>query len=57
MSNGKAIIIIFTVQLIKKISLYRKFFFPGLYTRSKKKVKLDFFNYVTKSNFEKHNRC
>ena len=57
MSNGKAIIIFFTVQLIKKISLYKKIFFPGLYTQSKKKVQLDFFNYATKSDLKKHNRC
>ena len=40
MSNGKVMIILLTVGLIKKISLYKMSYFPEPYTRSKKKVEL-----------------
>ena len=40
MSNERAIIILLTVGLIKKISLYKKIYFPEPYTCGKTKQKL-----------------
>ena len=52
--NGKAMIIFLTVELIKKISLYRMSYFLEPYTRSKKKIKveLEFSNYARKSDLK-----
>ena len=38
MLNGKAMIIVLTVGLIKKISLYKMSYFPGAHTHSKSKI-------------------
>ena len=40
MLNGKSIIIILTVGLIKKILSYKMAYFPEPYTHSKTKIKL-----------------
>ena len=50
MSNGKAMIFPFTVELIKKISLYKITYFPEPYARSKNKIKVELglFNHATK---------
>ena len=55
MSNGKAMIIPSTVELMKKISLYQISFFLESYTHSIKKMKteLDLSIYATKSD-QKH---
>ena len=52
MPNGKATIIILTIGLIKKISLYKMSYFPELHTHSKNKIKveLDLSIYAAKSN-------
>ena len=49
--NGKAVIIFVTVRLIKKISLYKRSYFPEPHTISKNKIKaeLNLSNYTTKS--------
>ena len=54
MSNGKAKIIVLTVELIKKILLYKMSYFPEPHTHSKNKieVELDLSNYATKSDSE-----
>ena len=41
MSNGKVMIILLTVGLIKKISFKKISYFPEPYTRSKNKKKLN----------------
>ena len=38
MSNGKPMIILLTVGLAKKISLYKMSYFTELYARSKNKI-------------------
>ena len=38
MSNGKAMIVPLTAELIKNISLYKITYFPEPYARSKKKL-------------------
>ena len=50
MSNGKATIISLTVGLTKMIFLYKVTYFPGPYTYTKNRIKLevDLSNYVTK---------
>ena len=50
MLNGKAIIFLLIVGLIKKISSYKISCFPEPYTSNKNKIKveLDLCNYVTK---------
>ena len=55
MSNGKVMIVILTVGLIRKTSLYKMSYFPEQHTRSKNKIKfkLDFSNYTTKSDYTK----
>ena len=52
MSNGKAVIILLLVVLIKKILLHKRSYFPQTYTRciNKIKVELDLSNYATKSD-------
>ena len=59
MSNGKVAIIVLIFESIKKISLYKKSYFPELYTCSNNKIKveLDLSNYATKSDLTKANRC
>ena len=54
MSNGKVMIILLTVGLMKKISLHRMSYFPDPYTHSKNKIKveLDLSNYPTKSHLK-----
>ena len=55
MSNGKAIIILLTVRLMKKILLYKTSYFQEPHTYSKKKKKeigLDLANYVAKSDLK-----
>ena len=51
MSYEKTMMILLTVELMKKISLY---YFPELYTPSKSKinVELDLLNYATESDFK-----
>ena len=41
MLNGKATIILLTVELIKKIQLYKMSYFPEPYTCSKNKIKVE----------------
>ena len=48
MSNGKAMIVPLTAELIKNISLYKITYFPEPYARSKKKAELDLVNHATK---------
>ena len=50
MSSAKVMIILLTVGLIKKISLYKMSYFIKSYTLNKNKIKVefDFFNYSTK---------
>ena len=52
MLNGKATIILLTVDLIKKIQLYKMSYFPEPYTCSKNKIKVELSssNYATKSD-------
>ena len=59
MLNEKAMIIHLIFELIKKISLYKMYYFTEPYTcsRSKVKVELGLSNYYTKSNLKKRNRC
>ena len=54
MSNGKTMIILSTVGLIKKMSLYKISYFSEPYTGSKNKIKikLDLSNYETKSDLK-----
>ena len=54
MSNGKAVIILSTVGLIKKILLYKRSHFPEPYTRCINKIKceLDLSNYATKCDLQ-----
>ena len=54
MSNGKALTILVTVGLIKKISLYKMSYFPEPHNHSTNKieVELDLENYATKSNLK-----
>ena len=54
MSNGKDVIILSTVGLIKKILLYKRSYFPEPYTRCINKIKfeLDLSNYATKSDLK-----
>ena len=56
MSNGKAMIILLTVRLIKKMLLYKMSYSPEPYTRSisKIEVELDLSNYGTKSDLKTH---
>ena len=52
--NGKVIIILLTVGLIKKMLLYKVSYFPEPHTNKNKiAVKLDLLNYVTRSDFKK----
>ena len=50
MLSGRSMRIHLIAGLIKKISLYKRIYFPEPYSRSKTKikVKLDFSNYETK---------
>ena len=60
MSNGKAMIILLTVGLIRNISLYQISYFPERNTRSQNKIKvqLGLLNYEKKkSDLKKRNRC
>ena len=54
MLNGKVMIILLTVELIKMISLYRTNYFPESYTYSKSKIKVEqeLTNYATKPDFK-----
>ena len=54
MSNEKAMIILLTIGLIKKISLYKMNYFPDSYSRSKNKIKVKLYlcNYSTKSDLK-----
>ena len=53
MSNGKPMIILLTVGLAKKISLYKMSYFTELYARSKNKINVTLYlsNYATKFNW------
>ena len=51
MSNGKAMIILLTVGLIRKISLYQISYFPERNTRSQNKIKVQ----LGLLNYEKKN--
>ena len=55
MSKGKPMIILLTIELIKKILLYKMSYIPKPYThsRNRRKLELDLSNYATKSD----NRC
>ena len=52
MSNGKPMIILLTVGLAKRISLYKMSYFTELYARSKNKINVTLYlsNYATKFN-------
>ena len=54
MSKGKALTILVTVGLIKKISIYKMSYFPEPHNHSTNKieVELDLENYATKSNLK-----
>ena len=54
MSNGKFMLILLIVGLIKKILLYKMSYFPESHTHSKNKIKveLDLANYTTKSDLK-----
>ena len=54
MLNGKDMIILITIGLIKKISYVKMSYFPELHTHSKNKVEveLDLSNYATKSDLK-----
>ena len=53
MSNGKAMIILLIVGLMKKILLYKMSYFLGnVFSKNHIKVQLDLFNYTTKSYFK-----
>ena len=53
MPNGKVMLILLTVGLIKKISLYKTSYFPEPHTNKNKiEVNLDLPNYATKSDLE-----
>ena len=54
MPNGKVMIKLLIVEMIKKILLYKMSYFPEPYNHStqKIKVKLDLFNQVTKCDLE-----
>ena len=56
MSNRKVMMILLTVGLVKKISLYKMCYFPDRYIRDKSKIKveLDLSNYSTKSDSKVH---
>ena len=57
-SNGKAMIILSTVGLIKKIWLNKMSYFPEPHILSKNKIEneLDLSNYATKSNLKRYIR-
>ena len=59
MSNGKIMITVLIIDLIKKILLYKMSYYPEPYTRGKKKMKaeLDLSNYATKFDLKKLKRC
>ena len=59
MLNGKAIIILLTVGLIKKRYHVIKWviFLNHILSKNKIKVELDLSNYVTQFDFKKRNRC
>ena len=59
MSNGKVSIIHLIVGLIKKMLLFKMSYFAEPYDHSKNEIKVDLnlFNYATKSDLKKHNRC
>ena len=52
MSNGKSIIVLLTVGLIKKMSLYEMSYFPLPYTCNKSKIKVDLSSYARNSHFK-----
>ena len=55
MSKGKPMIILLTIELIKKILLYKMSYIPKPYThsRNRRKLELVLSNYATKPD----NRC
>ena len=59
MSNGKIMITVLIIDLIKKILLYKMSYYPKPYTRGKKKMKaeLDLSNYATKFDLKKLKSC
>ena len=58
MLNGKAMIILLTVGLIKKDAVYMSEYFPEPKpSGGRVKVELALFNYAKKSRFKKCDRC
>ena len=52
MSNGKDMIILLAIQLIKKVLLYKMSYFPDTNSKTKIEVELDLSNYATKSDLK-----